>query len=194
VKDFDAVLLAGGESIRMGTNKALIGYHGVPLWRFQMEKLIQLGPDQLFFSTQLGMDFPAGPWTFVHDRTPNLGPLGGLQAALRLARVDFLVTLAVDMPAMTAAFLKSLLEKAGPAGVVPRLEGFYHGAVAVYPIKILPLAEQVLAGNDRSLQHLIHEAIKAGLMAVEEIEPAKSGLFENWNLPDDVKRTCIRLF
>jgi molybdopterin-guanine dinucleotide biosynthesis protein A len=145
VKDFDAVLLAGGESIRMGTNKALIGYR-VPLWRFQMEKLIQLGPDQLFFSTQPGMDFPAGPWTFVHDRTPNLGPLGGLQAALRLARVDFLVTLAVDIPAMTAAFLKSLLEKAGPAGVVPRLEGFYHGAVAVYPIKILPLAEQVLAG------------------------------------------------
>ena len=60
---------------------------------------------------------------------------------------DFLVALAVDMPAMTAAFLRLLLEKAGSAGVVPRLEGFYHGAVAVYPIKILPLAEQVLAAK-----------------------------------------------
>jgi molybdenum cofactor guanylyltransferase len=178
----------------MGMSKALLDYNGTPLWLFQMKKLVQLRPDQIFFSVQPDMKFPSGSWTLVHDRSPDIGPLGGLEAALRLTREDFMVTLAVDMPAMTVEFLSFLLEKAGPAGVVPDLEGFYHGAAAVYPVEILPLVEQVLASNDRSFQHLIREALKAGLMAIEEIEPARSGLFENWNLPDDVKRTRIRLF
>ena len=114
-----------------------------------------------------------------------------MEAALRLARTDFLVTLAVDMPAMTAKFLSFLLGKAGPAGVVPHLEGFYHGAAAVYPVKILPLVEQVLAGNDRSFQHLIHEAVHSGMMEAQEIDPAQRELFENWNSPEDVKRDKI---
>lgn len=183
-----AVLMAGGRSKRMGISKALLDYKGIPLWLFQMEKLVQLRPGQIFFSVPPDVEFPSGPWTFVHDRSQDVGPLGGLEAALRLTRENLLVTLAVDMPAVTAEFLSFLLDKAGPAGIVPRFEGFYHGAAAVYPTSILPLVEQILAGNDRSFQHLIREALESGIMKAEEIDRAKSALFENWNSPEDVKR------
>lgn len=178
----------------MGMNKALLDYDGQPLWRFQMEKLLRLNPAQLFFSVRPGMGFPRGSWTFVHDRSGNIGPLGGLEAALRLTSQEFLVALAVDMPAMTSAFLSSLLEKAGPAGVVPHLNGFYHGAAAVYPISILPIVERLLDGDDRSFQHLTDEALKVGLMTVEEITSAQSALFENWNAPDDLSKAGTRSF
>jgi molybdenum cofactor guanylyltransferase len=194
VKKFAAVLLAGGRSTRMGASKALLNYGGTPLWLFQIEKLIRLNPEQLFFSVQAGSSFPPGAWTFVHDRSAELGPLGGLDAALRLTCQEFLVTLAVDMPAMTSAFLSSLLKKAGPAGVVPHLNGFYHGAAAVYPTSILPIVERLLDGDDRSLQHLTDEALKVGLMTVEEITSAQSALFENWNAPDDLSRAGSRSF
>src|SRR5512145_2910543 len=75
-KTFAAVLLAGGRSTRMKTNKAFLDFHGIPMWRFQMEKLERLGPDELFFSVQPGMDFPPGAWRFVCDRRPDFGPLG----------------------------------------------------------------------------------------------------------------------
>jgi len=188
MKKFAAVLMAGGRSMRMGTSKALLDYDGTPLWRFQMDKLIKLRPDQLFFSVQPGMEFPSGPWTFVHDRSSDVGPLGGLEAALRLSCANFLVTLAVDMPAMTAEFLSCLLEQSGPAGVVPHLDGFYYGAAAVYPVKILPLVEQVVASNDRSFQRLMREALQSEMMNAKEITPERRGLFENWNSPEDVKR------
>jgi molybdenum cofactor guanylyltransferase len=175
----------------MGMNKALLDYDGLPLWRFQMEKLIRLNPAQLFFSVQQGSELPSGSWTFVYDRSVDLGPLGGLEAALRLTRHEFLITLAVDMPAMTSEFLSSLLQKAGPAGVVPQFEGFYHGASAAYPASIFPLVQQILAGDDRSFQLLIHKALEAGLMAVQEITPEQSGLFENWNTTEDLTRARI---
>jgi molybdenum cofactor guanylyltransferase len=187
MRNFAAVLLAGGRSTRMKTNKAFLDCKGMPMWRFQMEKLIQLRPDELFFSIQPGMTFPAGPWEFVFDRSPDLGPLGGLEAALRQTHSDFLVTLAVDMPGMTADFLSSLLEECGPAGVVPLVEGFYCGGAAVYPVKILPLVEAILTGSDRSFQHLIRGALQSRLMNAKEIPPGRRALFENWNIPEDLK-------
>ncbi|MGB9276713.1 MAG: molybdenum cofactor guanylyltransferase [Terrimicrobiaceae bacterium] len=191
MRKFAAVLLAGGRSTRMGTNKASLDYDGQPLWCFQMEKLLRLNPGQLFFSVRPGMGFPRGSWTFVHDRSGNLGPLGGLEAALRLTGQEFLITLAVDMPAMTSVFLSSLLEEAGPYGVVPHLDGFYCGTAAVFPKSILPLVEEILACDDRSFQHLIDAALRARLMTVREITAAEAPLFENCNLPGDLKRVPV---
>ena len=39
-------------------SKALLDYKGTPLWLFQMEKLIQLRPDQIFFSVPPGYGIP----------------------------------------------------------------------------------------------------------------------------------------
>lgn len=188
MKSFAAVLLAGGRSARMRTNKALLSHKGMPLWRLQMGKLAQLHPDQLFFSIRPAMKFPSGPWTFIHDRSPDLGPLGGLEAALRLTRSDSLIALAIDMPSMTVEFLSDLLDESGPTGVAPRVDGFYCGTAAVYPVKILPLVERILAGGDRSFQRLISEALESGLMKAKEIPSARRSLFENWNTPDDPRR------
>lgn len=187
MKSFAAVLIAGGHSRRMGTSKALLDYHGMPLWHFQIQKLLRLGPRQLFLSVRKNVELPPGPWTFVHDRLPDAGPLAGLDAALRHTCEDFLVVLAVDMPAMTSEFLSSLLREAGPAGIVPRLAGLCHGTAAVYPVEILPLVETILAGNDRSFQRLIRDALHCGLMRVRDIPPSSAGLFENWNSPEDSK-------
>ena len=185
-EQFAAVLLAGGESRRMPSNKALLEYEGTPLWRFQIDKLAKLGPDELFFSVRPGMEFPTGPWTFVRDRAVDLGPLGGLEAALRETHAQLLVTLAVDMPRMTVNFLRELLEQSGSAGTVPLLDGFYCGTAAVYPIRILPLVEKILAGKDRSFQRLIDEAIKSGILKAKKISASQAGLFVNWNSPEDL--------
>jgi molybdenum cofactor guanylyltransferase len=186
MRKFAAVLLAGGRSSRMGPNKALIEYQGVPLWRYQINKLTQLEPDELFFSIQPGMEFPSGPWKFVHDRAGNLGPLGGVEAALRQTHADFLVTLAVDMPRLTVNFLRELLEQSECAGTVPLLDGFYCGTAAVYPVRILPLLEETLLGKDRSFQRLIDKALKSGMMNAKEISPSRAALFTNWNSPEDM--------
>src|SRR4029077_4924964 len=98
MKKFAAVLLAGRRFSRMRTNKAFIKYQGIPMWRFQIDKLVKLDPEQLFLSVQQGAVFPPGPWSFVHDRSTELGPLGGLEAALRKTHSDLVVTHSVEIP------------------------------------------------------------------------------------------------
>ena len=128
MKKFAAVLLAGGRSSRMRTNKAFIKYQGIPMWRFQIDKLVKLDPEQLFLSVQQGAEFPSGPWSFVHDRSAELGPLGGLEAALRKTHSDLLVTLAVDMPRMTGFELVSQIKNDSHLRALPVMIVSYKGS------------------------------------------------------------------
>ena len=49
---FSAVLLAGGESRRMGTDKATFLFRGKPLWQAQLETLRKLRPAEIFLSAR----------------------------------------------------------------------------------------------------------------------------------------------
>ena len=68
----------------------------------------------------------------------------------------------VDLPRMTGAFLKSLLELcANGTGVVCKLENRYEPLAALYPVTCLPLAEKRLAAGSYALQEFVADAIVA---------------------------------
>src|SRR2546428_9892635 len=95
---FSAVLLAGGQSTRMGRDKAGIVLDGIPLWQRQFEILRELRPHEIFISGP-----PRKEWSgleVVADETPDAGPLAGLVASLRRCRSPLLLVLAVDLPRM----------------------------------------------------------------------------------------------
>ncbi len=170
----------------MGFPKALARVDGVPLWRRQVELLGGLGPADLMISAGADWDAGAGPWTVVRDRAPGLGPLAGIGAALGAMSTQLLLVLAVDMPFMSAGFLGSLVEEAGPKGVVPAEKGLFQGLAAVYPRSVGALLEEALAGEDRSLQSFIKRALRRRLVTARPIADADKRLFGNVNRPSDL--------
>jgi molybdopterin-guanine dinucleotide biosynthesis protein A len=185
-KAFSALLLAGGASARMGTPKALVRVEGLALWRRQVGILQDLGPGELLISAGVDWTPDAGPWSVVRDRTPGKGPLEGIGAALNAMSSDLLLVLAVDMPSMTSTYLASLVAGAGPMGVVPQMDGFYQGLAAVYPRAALALLEEVLIGDDSSMQNFARRALLDGLIEVRQVGDAERDLFRNVNRPTDL--------
>ncbi|HEY5894031.1 MAG TPA: molybdenum cofactor guanylyltransferase [Chthoniobacterales bacterium] len=175
---FAAVLLAGGGSTRMGRDKALLPLpNGRLLWQRQWEILHALSPAECFISGHFREGFPKQ--ALVADPKPGLGPLAGITAVLETIDSPFLLVLAVDMPAMSAAFLSGLL-KIG-SGVVPRRNGWFEPLAAVYPKAALPIATACLKTSDRSLQTFIHKLIASNLVTTIDVPPEKELLFVNWN-------------
>ena len=93
------VILAGGKSSRMGTDKALLEYDG--------KQFIEQIADQLFgFEERIiargnngGItDQMAKMWTVIPDLFPDHGPIGGLHAALSACESDALFVVTCDMP------------------------------------------------------------------------------------------------
>jgi molybdopterin-guanine dinucleotide biosynthesis protein A len=188
MKKLAALLLAGGASTRMGQPKAFLPYQGMPLWKHQMKTLLALEPSELFISAARQIDFGTGPWKTLYDREPGLGPLAGLEAALKETAAGHLLVLAVDMPGFTADFFRVLLDEADESGIVAKIDGFYQGTAAIYTKSILPMVEVVLASEDRSFQHLAGHAIAAGLLKVHHATEQERPFFQNLNTPSDLAK------
>src|SRR5438445_10130962 len=106
--NMSAVLLAGGESRRMGKDKATLQFRGRPLWQIQFELLRKLQPSEIFISARTDPTWRPEDVRFVADFLPSRGPLTGLAASLAQMHTTHLLALAIDMPFMTEDFLLSL--------------------------------------------------------------------------------------
>ncbi len=189
----------------MGRDKAALPFRGEPLWQHQLATLRATEPAQLFISG------PAdGPYADAHvpvlpDEAPDLGPLGGLSTALRRCSSEWLLVLAVDMPAMTPEFLRILLDESERTGmgVIPSIaapagvragnsspsgktqERVSEPLAAIYPRAALAVADECLRVGKRKLE-LFARALEAQLLvSIRPFGAAVSGLFTNWNTPED---------
>lgn len=109
---FAAALLAGGQSRRMGQDKALLDWGGQPLWQVQLGKIATLNPARVLLSCreeQALSPVPLGVQT-VYDPPGNQGPLPAIWRCLDQVRLPLLV-LGVDMPGMTADFLGEIVQR-----------------------------------------------------------------------------------
>ncbi|MCB1207338.1 MAG: formate dehydrogenase accessory sulfurtransferase FdhD [Verrucomicrobiae bacterium] len=184
---FDAVLLAGGRSSRLGRDKAFIDWRGQPLYVFQLRKLASLGPERIWLSTRPDQAFPEvlEGVSKILDEASDRGPLEGLRSALSASRAPFLLVLAVDLPRMEPAFLSRLLEAEG--GVAPRTAKGWEPLAALYPRReCLALVDEFLASGKRRLQDFLDEAASRGWIRALPLAESDLALFANLNTPDDL--------
>jgi len=100
------VIQAGGQSSRMGQDKALMPCLGRPLIARQRELLTGLA-DELLVTTNHPTDYAFLGLPLHTDLLPGLGPLGGLYTALSAAQRPLVAVIACDMPFVLAALLRA---------------------------------------------------------------------------------------
>jgi molybdopterin-guanine dinucleotide biosynthesis protein A len=189
-----AVLLAGGESRRMGCDKATLLLDGIPLWQRQLALLRELSPCALLVSARQPPAWLPSDARFIPDCPPARGPLGGLAAALQAMPATHLLALAIDLPAMTAEHLATLWRAASPGcGVLPWLGGRAEPLPAVYPAEASPLASAFLTGSDASLRAFTRALVTAGLMKKHDIRSPDAMLYANCNSPADWQRHAAHI-
>ncbi len=109
------LVLTGGRSRRMQTDKALLEYAG----RTQLQRMLDLLHGRVaasFLSVRADQrDDPArAGHPLIVDLAPDLGPIGGIQAALHAHRDHAWLVLACDLPFLTAATLDHLIARRDP--------------------------------------------------------------------------------
>jgi len=128
------VIQAGGESRRMGTNKALLPFLGQPLILRPLTRLAGLANEVLVTSNH-PESFRFLSLTPIPDRLPGLGALGGLDTALSAARYPYVAVVACDMPFASLEILALeliLLQETGADAVIPRSSAGVEPFHAVY--------------------------------------------------------------
>jgi molybdenum cofactor guanylyltransferase len=180
--NISAVLLAGGESRRMGQKKATLIFRGKPLWQIQLDLLCKLEPEEIFVSARSDPAWRPSGVQFVSDEPPSRGPLSGLSATLPQIRTDHLLALAVDMPLMSENYLRLLCERIEPGrGVLPIIGDRAEPLGAIYPKGAGIDFTAALSGSDFSLQSLTKKLVEAGKLTVFNVLKEEGKFFRNFN-------------
>ncbi len=150
--EFTGVLLAGGQSLRFGSNKALARFKGCRLIEHPARVLATLF-DRLLLVTNSPELYSFLGWPMVPDLLPGNGPLAGIQAALHHASTPFIFVTGCDMPTLDPKLIVYLCERAAGYDVVlPVTSAGPEPLHAVYSRTALPRIASALTIGVRKIQ------------------------------------------
>jgi molybdopterin-guanine dinucleotide biosynthesis protein A len=189
------IILAGGQSRRMGKNKALLPLPGNEQITF-VEHLAQMlaaccSEVLLVVRDQdAATAYNALPYVrIVLDKTPGHGPLMGLYSGLSEIDSSHALVLAVDMPFVQPEMLTFLLaQPLTDALLVPVVHAVPQVLCAIYPRSILPVIEERLLQGRRDPRSLLDVASVTYIdeARLREIDPQLRS-FININTPVDLQ-------
>lgn len=189
---FSAVLLAGGESRRMGRDKATVVFEGEPLWQRQIALLRGLRPETVFVSARTEPSWLPLDTELLLDEPPSRGPLSGLTRALKRMQTSHLIALAVDMPFMTGEQLRALWSLAAiGCGVLPMIGNRAEPLAAIYPRGAGSDFSAALASEDFSLQRLVRNLATTNLVQMFSVPKKDEHLYRSANEPGDFQGAAV---
>ena len=116
--NFSWIILAGGESRRMGQPKQTLPWKDGTLLDAAVEKAKQAGAGEVLISANRA--YP--PYRCVMDRVPGAGPLGGIHACLLQTSGPLCLVVPVDVPLFTAQTVRALMNS-GARLACPECQG-----------------------------------------------------------------------
>ncbi len=182
------LVLAGGDSSRMGHAKAWLEVGETILVRWVAERLAPAFTEVVVSFAEPEQVQEMVPYRLVFDRKRAAGPLAGLEAGLAAARTDVTFAVACDMPYVTRELAEMVVAAShGCDAAIPRIDGRPEPACAAYRRSALPAITAALdAGRYRA-------ADLAEQLDVAWLEGLDPDLFRSLNTPGDYDRFCVEL-
>jgi len=177
---FEGLVLAGGESRRMGTDKALLKSDGATWLERRVHLLHEVGCRRVRIATRAGMPHQVVDCEMLFDRSPNVGPLEPIAHGLATMLESHLVILAVDLTAMTSPWLSMLMDRCAMGhGCVPRTGHGWETLAAVYPREVQSLANAHLLAGNFAVKSFVQACVQADLvlpwhLSAEEITQVRN--------------------
>ena len=173
------LVLIGGKSTRMGTDKSELEYYGKPQKTYAKE-LLENNDLETFYSVQL----PSDTSDEIHDTFLNLGPFGGICSAFQKDPNSAWLVLATDVPFVNDELIQLLLQKRNPSKLATAIKGknkdFPEPLITIYEPKAYTKLLQYLAqGYSCPRKMLINSDI--------EIIEIDDSLIRNINTPEEFK-------
>jgi molybdenum cofactor guanylyltransferase len=177
------LVLAGGQSRRMGRPKPWIEVGNSILVRYVAERLAPAFSELMVSFAEPEQMEQLLPYRVVFDRKRNAGPLAGLEAGLIAAHNQVLFAVACDMPYVERSTAELAVAAAHSCdAAIPRHDGLFEPVCGAYRKTSLPAIVNALDARN----YVAHDVIQnLDVTWLEGLEPAQ---FESLNTPADLER------
>jgi molybdenum cofactor guanylyltransferase len=193
---FSGFILVGGESSRMGRDKALLEIAAEPLV-LRMARLVRAvigSAPRLIGSSEPYRQFEL---KIVQDDWPGAGPLGAVATALRVSKADWNLVIACDLPYLTLEWLQFLVARARRTSADTVLPVNFSGAEPLCAMYHKRCESALRSALENGIRKVTDGLAKLRLECIEPAEwqpfDAQGLLFKNMNSPADYDEARQRL-
>jgi len=183
-----AIILAGGKSSRMGTNKALLKINE----KSNIERIadtLKLLFDDIILVTNDSEQYEFLGLKMVPDYYPGMGPLAGVHAGLLASDYDVNFIVACDMPFVSTELAEVLVNNCGHYdAVIPVINGKQHPLFAVFQKRVAEGAANCIEAGELRMKQLLDQlnvlyVTEAELQTYSNLDLER--VFFNMNHPND---------
>jgi molybdopterin-guanine dinucleotide biosynthesis protein A len=175
-----AIILAGGQSSRLGTDKQFLRLAGGTLVDYIVSRLKDHF-EEIIVVTSKPEDYKAADIKAVGDVLKGCGPLGGIHSGLASSKSRFSYVIACDMPYINPGYItymKALLAGSQDAqAVITRFGNWIEPFNAFYSRELIPLIEKQLEGGEQRIGSMLE---KAKTLYIEEKKAREFS--PDWNM------------
>lgn len=183
-----AIVLAGGKSVRMGQDKALLPWNGTTLLEHCVANLRELTSNIVIVADRADRYALSG-CRMAADLYPDAGPVGGIVTGLTALGEGRHIVIACDMPFVRTELLRLLLDSATEDwdAVVPEIGGQIEPLCAVYRSSAIPPLRRFLDSGQRAAQRAV-QSLHTRFLGEDNLRHADPNLisFTNLNTPADL--------
>lgn len=190
--EISAAVLVGGQSRRMGRDKATLFVEGRPLIQWVISALERVADEILLVGHAVSRLEWLGLPTW-EDLVPNGGPLAGIYTALTVARHPLCLVVACDMPFLQPDLLRYIAEEAsGWDAAVPLVDGHLEPLHAIYARSCLKTIGEMLERGETCPLDL-YPRVRTRYIGPEEIACFAGGRrsFININTPQELAQVAL---
>lgn len=179
ISNITGVVMAGGKSKRMGTDKGLMNFNGRPMVSYAIELFSDLFSQVMISSNN--DEYEKFGLPVISDVHKNCGPLCGLHAVLTQITTDKVFVISCDMPFVTRGTIEEILLCQEACIAVASHSEFLEPLCGIYSkALLLDMNNRIKNGNFKMYRFIKEQK----LVKYVNVNPAQ---FININSPDDVK-------
>ena len=149
------IILAGGKSSRMGTDKGFLKLKNTSFIKYSIEALKPLVQEIIIVSDNT--DYDIFDYKRINDAIKNAGPVAGIYSGLEASKTEYNLILSCDIPLIKTNILEKLIDNIDSTSEIIQIEsnGKTMPLIALYKKSCKSVFLESLQNNERRLRHVI---------------------------------------
>src|SRR5690606_13030059 len=181
-KHITGIILSGGKSSRMGSEKGFMSYNGKPFIQHSIEALKPLGMEIIMVSNNV--DYDVFGLKRIEDVMENAGPLAGLYSGLHQSKTDYNLVLSCDIPLINTSILQRLVDAIDDDAEIIQIESQRKTMplIALYRKQCEHIFLKLLNEGERRLQFAVNQCLVKNVILLNDA----SEFVQNINTPEQL--------
>lgn len=186
-KKITGIVLAGGKSFRMGSDKGIVNLNGKKFIEHILEAVLPNVNEVLIIANN--DNYNNLGYKVIKDKIKDCGPLGGIYTGLMNSQTENNIVVSCDIPFINSDLIKYIIENTSNADItVPVYKGNIEPLCAVYTKRTADQIYNLIMNKDLKIQNILKYFITKEIFITKMQEFYNDKLFVNINTPEELEQ------